>query len=740
MPDRLLRIEVGRATNSLIARLQGFEKWKYRFRVVQSPTNPDPSDWGQPYSLGASREELSVFRQGFATEGTLVSLGQKLAKAIFQNGQIESIYLSSLHCLRHKHQRLRIVFSFEDSIKALVGNVPWECLYHLVGSTDREHFGLSRELTVARFIPRTDVSPLQITQKLVVQVVLPNPHRCYPFLDVNAELSAMQYIAEQCHGAAEFHFLPNAEWTQLTLELAKVRPHVLIFAGHSSLFGKESRLAFQTADCRADHISASKIANEFRQHTGNLKLVVLSACETSTSDVDHPFSNAALALIEAGIPAVVAMQSKIMDVTAREFDVRFFSSLIQQRSLDECINAGRAAIVDVEREMSPGRGTQWAIPVLYLATREESVFDFSTSASVDPEVEVRRSIMEEKFPRVTKYYVDRKELLGRLEADFPGHGVTLVQGPFGSGKTELMSAFCCSKIFAVKNTDDDASDLFFYVKCNKEWATFDELLQELDTQGRKLGFEGFSAVFRQFDPSRQEQNVKHFVELLSQRRYVLVLDDYLWEGSSFWALLFQRAARHLRRSKIYLITSMEGFTGNVDAEYGFMKIGGFTPEEARTFLRGEKTIDLHSLEEMMATAATVDYLPWYLKVIKALDGETPPLRPFSDQKPLEYFGRVYEGLSRAEKEILQQLSILRKSITLKNIAAMVDPINSADYLRAAYTLQGKSLLTFARNLTVDLAERLKEFCGTRMSAQERMDCHGRAAAFYHLRSGVTLVN
>ena len=68
-----------------------------------------------------------------------------------------------------------------------------------------------------------------------------------------------------------------------------------------------------------------------------LKLVVLSACQTARTGGQQAFDSVATALLREPIPAVLAMQFRIADTSAIEISKVFYSQLILERSVIEVL-------------------------------------------------------------------------------------------------------------------------------------------------------------------------------------------------------------------------------------------------------------------------------------------------------------------------------------------------------------------------------------------------------------------
>jgi CHAT domain-containing protein/NB-ARC domain-containing protein len=625
------------------------------------------------------------------------------------------------------------MFSYENGIAELVRNLPWESLYYYVRSAEKGHLGLSHEISVSRYLPKSDTAPLQVPGQLVVFAIASNPHLSYSRLGTGAELDTMGAIVAKSRANIDFRPLNNVEWENFTVTLPQKSPNVLIFMGHCDFIKNQPHLIFQTAAGYAFPVAAAQFANELKPYLNTLRLVILSACQSSVTRPESPFSSAALSLVDAGIPAVVAMQSNISDDAAREFDHKFFINLLQQRPIDECVNAGRTAIVELEREKKRSKGNEWSIPILYLSTREEQLFDFSASIAINAELEQRLSLMEERFPRVSRTFVKRQTLEDTLDQDFVNDGITVVYGPFGAGKTEMISAFCGSKIHLHTATNP----LFFYVKCDHRWTLVDDILQELDRQGRSLGFLGFAQIVGQTGSNTNEVKIRSLSELLSLRRHVIVFDDYIWSEGTIWSQLAERLAHHVRKSKIYCITSSPDFQSIWSDTHRTIPVNGLTEEEIRTFFEQTPRVAA-DLDEMMRVAATVDGLPWYLKLIRDAFEKPPKLKRESsrDIQPRTYIDEVIEELNQDERTVLNQMAVLRKPETLKHLATMIDRKDNSRFLQAAVHLQRKSLVSLSHDLTVYLEEDLKKHYWDQMSSEERERRHYQTGLYYSERANL----
>jgi CHAT domain len=124
----------------------------------------------------------------------------------------------------------------------------------------------------------------------------------------------------------------------------------------------EGFLAFEKTDSGTEWISAHKLSNLLSG--AGVRLAVLSACKSAVMSGKSVFNGMAPALIQARIPAVVAMQYSIAAEAAEKFIKAFYQSLSNGDSLVSAINQARAGLF-VDQ-------TAWYRPVLYLRTDESN--------------------------------------------------------------------------------------------------------------------------------------------------------------------------------------------------------------------------------------------------------------------------------------------------------------------------------------------------------------------------------
>jgi hypothetical protein len=117
-------------------------------------------------------------------------------------------------------------------------------------------------------------------------------------------------------------------------------------------------LLFEDDQGQADFISAAQIGD--RLAGLEVKLCLLSACQTATVGRGSLFNTVAPMLVQAGIPAVVAMQFSISAAEMARFSQRLYKSLVSGAGIETALTNARRLLSDQEIFR----------PVLYLRAAE----------------------------------------------------------------------------------------------------------------------------------------------------------------------------------------------------------------------------------------------------------------------------------------------------------------------------------------------------------------------------------
>lgn len=302
-------------------------------------------------------------------------LGTQLFECVF-SGEVLSLLDQSLGTIHRSDGvglRIRVELDLKDPYTRWFSALPWELL-HRPGVGDS--FALSRRTPIVRYLdvarPLRELplpSPLRI-------LVVPSAPRGLPALRIQEELRELVNAWKGIPGVR----VVTAESAKLELvrEAVLASPvHVIHFMGHGALeeAARGGVLFFEGEQGEPRPISGSDLTLELKD-AGELRLVVLNACETALDGAyfspasSAPPESMAAALVQGGLPAVIAMRSPISDQAALLFSQTIYQRLAKGDPVDTAVTEGRLAI-----RRNPGGDAEWATPVLFMRVPDGRLFD-----------------------------------------------------------------------------------------------------------------------------------------------------------------------------------------------------------------------------------------------------------------------------------------------------------------------------------------------------------------------------
>ncbi len=334
---------------------------------------------------------LSWLWKGHFDEAGAREFGERLFQVVF-TPEIRQFFWKTYHSL-NKSEQLRILICFP--MDPPFNRLPWELLY-----TTESNLGFlarSPRLSLARYymeMPQ-DERQLQGGSLSVLLVSAQSPGS--PPISAGKEIEAVTAplrkasslgelvreiwrnlrhvksfgdVARRIRNRQRFEVqsIPAASFAKFDQTISKAvedgQPfQVIHFIGH----GKADALLFE-ADPEKNQdglIAAEKFAESVNRSA--TLLVVLNACESASGS--NFVESTAAALLHKGVPAVLGMQTPVLDQVSVEFGREFYTAWAGGQSLEDAVATAR--------RLSPAKGaaavTDWGIPTLYLGTHKELV-------------------------------------------------------------------------------------------------------------------------------------------------------------------------------------------------------------------------------------------------------------------------------------------------------------------------------------------------------------------------------
>jgi hypothetical protein len=317
-------------------------------------------------------------RGGAAAESLEVAdpeeAGGALFRAVFQGELLKAFQ----GCLAKAQggPGLRIRLRLND-VPHLAG-LPWEYLHDAGG---RGFLALSGRTPVIRYLELSEeIGTLLVAPPLRVLAVISTPKGYRELAEADEEWRRLGTALEPLlrGGLIEVERLERSTPAALEARLRNGPPvHVLHFVGHggfSELRG-EGVLVFEDEEGQGIPVGGPSLAYLLQDHP-SLRLAVLNACNGARASRDDTFAGTAQALVQHGVPAVIAMQSEVMDETACSFAEKFYQALAAGLPVDACVG-------EVRRALAAERNPEWGTPALYLRATDGRLFALGTGDSSD---------------------------------------------------------------------------------------------------------------------------------------------------------------------------------------------------------------------------------------------------------------------------------------------------------------------------------------------------------------------
>lgn len=234
--------------------------------------------------------------------------------------------------------------------------------------------GPRRDRSVVRIVPvigQLPPPPLEIKEQIRVLFASAEPVDQEPvsWTEVRDEIETtfrarLDRIGKDGESAKfEFKAIDGTTRTALLDAVTQEPFDIFHFSGHGEVV---KGIGYLILTDRKTRKSVRIRADELGQILGHrqIRLAVLSACETAAGDFKDDFSLVAESLVRAGIPAVVANQLPIPDKTVATFVEALYKELLKSGDIDRAVGEGRIRL-SIDLGGSTDAVLEWGVPTIY---------------------------------------------------------------------------------------------------------------------------------------------------------------------------------------------------------------------------------------------------------------------------------------------------------------------------------------------------------------------------------------
>lgn len=289
-----------------------------------------------------------------------VRFGQQLYARAF-GGAVGELWRERMG--RSRRHPIRLVLRIDPRSARALLNLPWEYLHD-----GQDFLALNWRAPLSRLpwgLEAQALPPLSGPLRLLVVIAAPSG------LDPNMVLNTAReedLILAATAGArkaeVEVVFAANGSLEGLEAALREHDPHILHFTGHGVFDrGADSGwLLMEGADGSQRRVANEKFVQLLERRGESLRLVFLSACQSAVAPRQEGYADLAPRLLEAGIPAVVAMQFSVLDRSAMELGAAFYQGAAGGEDLDRAMVEARSRLAQEGQNR-----VDFATPVLFLS-------------------------------------------------------------------------------------------------------------------------------------------------------------------------------------------------------------------------------------------------------------------------------------------------------------------------------------------------------------------------------------
>ncbi|MFK8183512.1 MAG: CHAT domain-containing protein [Phormidesmis sp.] len=305
---------------------------------------------------------------------TLVQLGQTLHQSLFQ-GQLHDSWVTAQGIAQNRQNPLRLRIGMKDS---RLQQLPWEALH-----AGTRPLATGTDVIFSRYIlDRRQGHSLQLDERkesdktLRILMVIASPDD-QERLELKQEVehlrselhptgtgSRIDNGAEDALLDIQLTLLEQPGRAELTQELDRGNYHVLHYAGHSDLGNAGGDLYLVSRQTGlTERLSGEDLAGLLVNN--GIRLAVFNSCRggySPSSEQGWQERNLAQALINRGMPGVIAMAERIPDDVAITFTQLLYRNLKKGQAIDLSLNRTRQGLISAYGSHQ----FYWALPTLYM--------------------------------------------------------------------------------------------------------------------------------------------------------------------------------------------------------------------------------------------------------------------------------------------------------------------------------------------------------------------------------------
>jgi len=370
-------------------------------RIVDSPitiigTPPSPASPQAP-SLDAVRLELAVSRDGdqYRAEARFVrpdsqadasvhpqplaldlvtvrslwpdvdAYGAHLTEKLLGSQPLRNVLLQALATAQSLHVPLRLQLRLDPTTAELHG-LCWETLRH---PRTGAPLLTSQQVWFSRYLGSPDWAPVDLPKPTALRalsvVAAPSDLATYNLAPIDGPTEVA--LARAALRDFDTRVLgPSAATLSGLGNALRAGCDLLYLVAHGAMVDGKPRLWLERDDGRAAVVDGTELALRIGELRQRPLVAVLVCCQSAGRGAEDVAAALGPRLVEAGVPAVVAMQGNLSMETAAAFTPALFKALKADGRIDRAVTQARATVRDHH---------DWWVPVLFTRLREGRIWE-----------------------------------------------------------------------------------------------------------------------------------------------------------------------------------------------------------------------------------------------------------------------------------------------------------------------------------------------------------------------------
>lgn len=320
---------------------------------------------------GGDGDSLPVIELANPGDETLdvEAYSRALTEALFHAPALPGAFSEAVSAAIAANSTLRIRLWIDSSTSPL-HDLRWETL---LNPRDGTRLSCGERILFSRGLSSLNALPLTLKppEEAAALLAAANPSDLVAYkltsIDTAAELSRAR---ESLAGLKDIQSLPDEQGQRATLDnlfakLSGAELDILYLACHGTFANGQAWLWLEGPDGKSQRISALEFTGKLRGLPAYPELVVLASCQSAGGQNGPAWRALGPLLVDAGFPAVLAMQGNFSVLSEAAFMPRFFQALREHGEADRALSFARSFIA--------GR-QDWWMPALFSRLRDNRIF------------------------------------------------------------------------------------------------------------------------------------------------------------------------------------------------------------------------------------------------------------------------------------------------------------------------------------------------------------------------------